>query len=420
MRQFENPLETVYNPDMSRSKRRISDTTMMAGVAYLVLIAAGILGIQTLDPGVPRVVGTILLIAFGVIFTLSPSDDGPAWRWHLHLAVLTAITAGLLMMQPEWGVFPMLFFILGPTAMMVFPQRIGFLWIGIFTLVTGIIFFTQGPPLEAFLAWLIFSAGYWFFGAFARAMANAEEARQETQRLLEELQITHRKLQEYAARVEELAVSEERNRLAREMHDTLGHRLTVAAVQLEGAQRLIPKDPDRAESIIGTVREQVREALSELRSAVATLREPLATDLPISIALQRLVNSFDEATELEVHLKQPDNLPSLSNAQRLALYRAVQEALTNVQRHAQAQKVWVDLVVREDCLSLKISDDGVGFPQDAKEAAFGLRGMRERAAHLGGELRLGSGESGGAWVEFILPLIEETDDDGNDSAAACG
>jgi signal transduction histidine kinase len=418
MKQFENPPESGYNPTMSHSNRKISDTTMMAGVAYLVLIAAGVLGIQTLEPGIPRVIGTLLLVAFGVIFTLSPEDDAPVWRWYLHLTVLTVITAVLLIMQPEWGVFPMLFFILGPTAMMVFPQRIGFLWIGVFTLVTTVIFFIQGPPLEAFLASLIFSAGYWFFGAFARAMASAEEARRESQQLLEELQIAHRQLQEYATRAEELAVAEERNRLAREMHDTLGHRLTVAAVQLEGAQRLITRDPERASSMVGTVREQVREALSELRSAVATLREPLATDLPINIALLRLVNSFDEATDLEVHLKQPDTMPSLASAQRLALYRAVQEALTNVQRHAQAQQVWVDLVVRDDCLSLKISDDGIGFPEDAKEAAFGLRGMRERAAHLGGELRLGSKESGGAWLEFILPLIEETDDDRNDSIAA--
>jgi signal transduction histidine kinase len=391
---------------------------MMAGVGYLVLIASGILGIQTLDSGVPRVIGTILLVAFGVIFTLTPKEDAPAWKWHLNLAVLTLITACLLTLQPEWGVFPMLFFILSPTAMMVFPQRIGFMWLGIYTLVTAVIFFLQGPPLEAFLATAVFSVGFWFFGVFARAMANAEEARQESQQLLEELQIAHRQLQEFATRAGELAVAEERNRLAREMHDTLGHRLTVAAVQLEGAQRLIPKDPGRAESMIGTVRQQVREALGELRGTVATLREPLVTDLPIDIALQRLVSSFDEATDLDVHLGLPVALPRLSNAHRLALYRAAQEGLTNVQRHAQAQQVRVNLVAQEDILSLKISDDGIGFPADTTETAFGLRGMRERAAHLGGELHLGASEDGGAQLTFNLPLIEEIDDDGNDSTAA--
>ena len=225
--------------------------------------------------------------------------------------------------------------------MMLFPQRIGMLWIGIFTLVTAVIFVILLPVGEALMITLPYSAGYWFFGAFARALASAEEARAESQQLLTELQAAHRQLQDYAAHAEELAVAEERNRLAREMHDTLGHRLTVAAVQLEGAQRLIPKDPTRAAGMVGTVREQVREALSELRAAVATLREPLATDLTITTALQRLISSFEEATHLSVHLDFPDDLPSLSNAHRLALYRAAQEALTNVQKHAQAQQVWV-------------------------------------------------------------------------------
>jgi signal transduction histidine kinase len=293
------------------------------------------------------------------------------------------------------------------------------MWIGIFTLVTAVIFLVTGPLLEAFLALLIFSAGYWFFGAFARALANAEKAKNESQQLFAELQAAHRQLQEYAAQVEELAIAEERNRLAREMHDTLGHRLTVAAVQLEGAQRLIPRAPERAANMVGTVREQVREALGELRSAVATLREPLETDLPITTALQRLAASFETATDLTLQLALPAETPALTNAQRLALYRAAQEALTNVQRHAQAQQVWVQLEAQQNCVSLIVSDDGVGFPAETKEATFGLHGMRERAAHLGGDLHLGSRNGGGAQVKFVLPLMEESEDDGNDSTTAC-
>jgi signal transduction histidine kinase len=418
MSQFENPPERVYNPDMSATTKSKVDQAMMVVVGYLVILAVALLGFQFFDTGIQKVIGLALLVGFTIVYSLAPGHGKPVWVYHLHLVVLTAIVAGLLILEPYVGVFPMLFFVLSPLAMIFFPLRTGMIWIGVYTLVTAIIFFAFNSPLDAFMELLPYAAGYWFFGAFARAMASAEEARQETQRLLAELQVTHRQLQEYAARAEELAVAEERNRLAREMHDTLGHRLTVAAVQLEGAQRLISKDPDQAENMISTIREQVREALNELRSTVATLREPLATDLPIGIALQRLANSFDGATNLTVHLKLPAEPPTLSNAQRLALYRAAQEALTNVQRHAKAQQVWVDLVAQDDCVSLKVSDDGVGFPEDTKEATFGLHGMRERAAHLGGELCLESGEVGGAQVVFILPLIEETEDDGNHSAAA--
>lgn len=418
MSSFENQPETVYNPNMPK-KNNISDATFMSGVGYVVLIAVAILGVQMLDPGIQRAIAIGLLVAFGVIFTLGPGDDAPDWKKHLHLAVLSTIIGGLLILQSAFGVFPMLFFILAPVAMMIFPQRIGFIWIGIFTIITGAIFLAVAAPLDAFMALLPFAAGYWFFGIFARAMASAEVARKESQRLLDELQIAHHQLQEYAAQIEELAVAEERNRLSREMHDTLGHRLTVAAVQLEGAQRLIPSDPERAAGMVGTVREQVREALGELRATVATLREPLATDLTITAALSRLVTSFDEATLLTAHLELPDDLPSLPHAHRLALYRAAQESLTNVQRHAQAQEVWVNLQTQKNSIALIISDNGVGFPMDTEETAFGLRGMRERAVHLGGELHLETPEGGGARVKFILPLVKEVDNDREDSSAPC-
>jgi signal transduction histidine kinase len=411
MKRFENQPESVYNPNMSLKEKHSSDSKMMAAVAYLVLLAVAILGIQMLEPGLPRVLGITLLVIFGVLFTVQPKEEAPSWRWHLHMALLTAVTGATLFLRPQWGVFPMLFFILSPTAMLVFPQRVGFMWIGIFTVVTGIVFFATASPVEAFLTLLPFSAGYWFFGAFARAMASADEARKESQTLLAELQEAHRQLQEYAASVEELAIAEERNRLAREMHDTIGHRLTVSAVQLEGAQRLIPTDPERASGMIETVREQVRGALGELRATVATLREPLEANLTLAASLKRLSESFEQATDLELHLDIPEGFCPLPNAYRLALYRAAQEALTNVQRHAQARNIWFSLAEVDDQIELRIGDDGVGFPAETNEVAFGLRGMRERITHLRGEIYLDEREGGGAQLRIVLPKPQEDSDE---------
>ncbi len=419
MSQFENHPEKGYNPDMSSDIQTKVDQTMPAIIGYLAILAVAILGFQFFETGLQRVIGMVLLVIFTILFAAMPGQSAKEWKRHLYMSLMMGIVVVLLFMQPNWGVFPMLFFVLSPTAMMIFPQRTGTIWIGIFTLVTVIVFMLTNPFWEALMIALPYSAGYWFFGAFARAMASAEDARKESQRLLDELQIAHHQLQEYAAQVEELAVAEERNRLSREMHDTIGHRLTVAAVQLEGAQRLIPKDPDRAAGMVETVREQVREALTELRSAVATLRDPLETDLPISTAIRRLSHSFENATNLSVDLDLPTDLPKLSNAQRLALYRAAQEALTNVQRHAQARRVWIQLNAQQECITLLISDDGIGFPIDKKDTVFGLRGMSERAAHLAGELRLENRDGGGAQVRFILPLVEEVHIDEIDTSAAC-
>jgi len=200
-------------------------------------------------------------------------------------------------------------------------------------------------------------------------------------------------------------VVEERSRLAREMHDTLGHRLTVAAVQLEGAQRLIEADPDRAAQMVGTVREQVREALAELRQTVAALRAPLEADLSLPHALARLAAHFETATGITIHqvLPRAEELPDLPSTHRLALYRAAQEALTNIQRHAEAGQVWLVLAGDGGAVTLLVSDDGKGFSLSGDQAGFGLHGLRERAAQLGGEMHIEPRRGGGTQLSFRLP-----------------
>jgi signal transduction histidine kinase len=271
-----------------------------------------------------------------------------------------------------------------------------------------IILFSLTKFVEAAITVPIYLGGFFFFVTFANATHQANEARAESQRLLDELQTTHRKLQEYAAQAEQLAVAEERNRLSREMHDTIGHRLTVAAVQLEGAQKLISKDPNKAEQMAGTVREQVREALNELRQTVATLREPLESDLPLAVSLKRLVDGFEEATGITIHLLLPESFPEMSAEHRLAIYRTAQEALTNVQKHAEAQQVWLQVSRQEDILTLRVSDNGKGMMERKEAAGFGLRGIQERAAQLGGEFRLEARKGGGAQVCLSLPVAVKT------------
>jgi signal transduction histidine kinase len=173
---------------------------------------------------------------------------------------------------------------------------------------------------------------------------------------------------------------------------------------------LIPAEPERAARMVGTVRDQVREALAELRRSVAMLRTPLEADLSLPHALARLATGFEEATGLPVHLTLPEELPTLPDTHRLALYRAVQEALTNVQRHAQARTAWVTLTQQDGAIALVVADDGVGFAPAASAKGFGLRGLQERAAQLDGELALESRPGGGAQFSFRLPLpTEETD-----------
>ena len=212
-------------------------------------------------------------------------------------------------------------------------------------------------------------------------------------------------MQTYAAQAEELAVAEERNRLAREMHDTLGHRLTVAIVQLEGAERLMDAEPERARIMLGTIKEQMRAAFSELRQALATLREPLQADLSIANALKSLGQNFQKATDIEVKMAFAHNIPELPNEYRVAIYRATQEALTNAQRHAQAECIHISLLLNStETIDLTVRDNGIGFPKKANKLGFGLRGIQERATQLNGTMRLEANPAGGAQICLCLPL----------------
>jgi signal transduction histidine kinase len=177
---------------------------------------------------------------------------------------------------------------------------------------------------------------------------------------------------------------------------------------------LIEADPGRAAQMVGTVREQVREALAELRQTVATLRAPVEADLSLPHALARLTAHFETATGITVHqvLPRAEELPDLPSTHRLALYRAAQEALTNIQRHAEAGQVWLVLSGEGPGLkgrdggavTLLVGDDGKGMSLAGDQAGFGLHGLRERAAQLGGEMHVEPRRGGGTQLSFRLPV----------------
>jgi signal transduction histidine kinase len=239
--------------------------------------------------------------------------------------------------------------------------------------------------------------------AFVTTLLQANRTRREAQQLLSELQAAHEQLQKYAAQVEELAVARERDRLSRDLHDTLGHRLTVSIVQLEGAGRLIAAAPERASQMVNSVRQQLDEGLSEVRRTVGMLRTPVTTDLSLPKALRELAIDFEKATQLPIRVTLPDSLPPLPEAYRLALYRAAQEALTNVQRHAQASEASLTMDLSADALTLRVRDNGIGLPDQADQQGFGLRGMRERIMQLGGSVGLRSAKEDGTTVLIQLP-----------------
>lgn len=250
------------------------------------------------------------------------------------------------------------------------------------------------------------SAGaYAAFGLIGALSRRSNQAYYSMEGLYEELHETHMQLTRYSEGVRQLAVSEERNRVAREMHDSLGHSLTVAVVQLEGAEKLIPKDPERAAGIINDMRAQLKNALGELRTTLAQLRadDPDEVVGNLSMALTELKNNFVQATSLDIGLELPDHMPELNSEQRLAIFRAAQEGLTNVQRHSGATSALIVLKPEDEGVSLKVADNGGGYPKEISDGRFGIQGMEERARFFGGWLKRRNRPNGGAEIEFYMP-----------------
>lgn len=322
---------------------------------------------------------------------------------YVYVATQTMLVTAMIWLPPHQLIAVVLFFVLSAEVSMIFPPRPLALWIALFSGITLVAYATLAT-VAGLTAVPIYVAGYIFFAIFAQQTARAEAARAESQDLLEKLQEAHRQLQAYSAQAEDLAVSQERNRLAREMHDTLGHRLTVAAVQLQAIERLIPNDPSRAVQMAGTAREQVKEALIDLRRTVATLRAPLEADLALEPALRRLTDSFQQATGIQVHLTLPEGSSDLPVSHRQAFYRSAQEGLTNIQKHAQASEAWLQLTRTDNSMQLIIRDNGGGLDgrNGHVSTGFGLRGLRERAVHLGGDFAIEAARQGG--VQFVLTL----------------
>lgn len=368
---------------------------------YLGLLFAALISVVDLyQRGELWWLAAILYLVLGLVYWFFPSS-----KPHLYLAVELGIIAVLLYLHPMAMI---LGFALSAEAMSFLPNRAGASWVAVMVLINAPFLSLRFGLLNGLAYTLGVGVGYVSFGFMTYARKQADLERRKSQALLAELQEAHRQLEEYTEKAEQLAVSEERNRLAREMHDTLGHRLTVAAVQLEGAGRLIPTDPERAGRMVSTVREQVSEALAELRKTVATLRTPLEIDLPLQVALRRLVDGFATATGLPVRCDLAEELPELAADCRLALYRTAQEGITNIQRHAQAQHVWLRLFADSKTIVVEVIDDGVGLPAPAQlEDGFGLRGLRERAARLGGSLSCEARPGGGTRLAICLPLQKE-------------
>ena len=219
-------------------------------------------------------------------------------------------------------------------------------------------------------------------------------------------------LQQYATTLEELSISRERNRLARELHDTLAHSLSALTVQLEAVSVLWNTRPDRARRLLDQAGETARTGLAEARRALQALRASPLQDLGLILALSELAEAAAKRSGASLELSLPDRLAMCpSEIVEQGVYRIAQETLENVIRHAGARTIRVHLEQLGAEMRLNVADDGQGMDLEALEAPgfdaddrFGIRGMKERAALIGGQLEISSQAGQGTSVRLTVPV----------------
>jgi len=222
---------------------------------------------------------------------------------------------------------------------------------------------------------------------------------QREHRQVRELEASHARLRRYAATVEQLAISRERNRLARDLHDTLAHSLAALTVHMEALRTLQAHDPAAAQEAVDKGLALARQGLEESRQAIQALRaDPLAT-LGLTGAVRTLLQDFQARTGVSTEFRVAGREPDLTNEEAQALYRIAEEALTNVERHALARQVNMRLSFGAERIDLMVRDDGTGFDPEAVDAdRYGLLGMQERAAMIEARLEVNSTAGGGTEV----------------------
>jgi signal transduction histidine kinase len=373
---------------------------------FIAAVAARALGYYFLETHPLRWIAAGLLGTFGLLYATERWVSARVTGYlHGYFAVQTLLALIILLLPPHHFFSAGLGLVLSGQAVLWLPGRQAYAWIGAFI---GMMLFglVQGQGLlDGLTLGLLFIGGYLFTGAYAGAVAQATDAQRRTEAVLADLQEAHAQLQLYAAQAEALAVMEERQRIARELHDSAVQALYGLVLSAEGAVRKMAEGEVR---LVGErlhqIRDIARAALNEMRSLIFELRPPELEKQGLVAALRSRLAAVEERGGVRTALKVEGD-GRLPQPMEAGLYRVVQEALNNALKHSGAEQVTVKLAIGLETVAVEVIDDGIGFDPSAGEGigGVGLRGMGERAAELAGRLRVESTPGEGTRIRLEVP-----------------
>lgn len=371
-------------------------------LSLLGIVAAAIAATVAMSPAPPAAGENLGILALGAAFVAllvlggERMADAAAPLRALYFAAGLGLAALIFALQARLGSFGMAWLLLMP---LLVQGTFVWGWAGVAALAAATVLLPAvhvlrlAGPAAALEVAVGVGAATVFVLLFSAANRRERHARRESERLSGELAAANRRLAELAIESEELATARERNRLAREIHDSVGHGLTVGHVQIQAARVHLGRDPARALPALDAAAAAVRQGLDELRRSVRALRATPLAGRSLGEALEALRRGA-AAEGPAVTLRLLGDATGLEPDAALTLYRVAQEGLTNVRKHSAARSVEIVLDCRGDRVALTVSDDGIGHAEPAAPG-FGLLGLRERLALQGGALEAAALPEGG-------------------------
>jgi len=376
---------------------------------YLIFAAVALRGavVTSEDPFFMAVIGLLtsygflLLIKTWLVHRKSPTWFESRYIQFAYLLLQSALVIWLLLVSEYEDLFADLFIPLSLDAVSFFGKRFGYFCITAFSLaLTSTLFFTDQGQIFGLAMGGLYSGICFLFGGYATQVLKAEVAHNQNQQTFNELRVAHRQLQGFADQVENLSVEHERNRLARDLHDSVTQTVFSMNLAAQSARLLLDKDPPRASGQLLHLEELSTNALREIQSLVSQLKPRSIVEEGLSTSLRRLADEHETRDGLRVSLEIQGE-KTLSEAEILGLYSIVHESLTNVIKHSGMHEAFVRLSLSEDHSRLKIEDHGLGFdPQTAsrQRGHLGLAGMSERAREIGWSLSVESEKGQGTRI----------------------
>jgi len=357
---------------------RIRIPQVLDVATYVSVAAMSLLGISGLPSLRSQLIALGLVIVFVLlyrfVFRTGRYEQNPSLYFGAQVTTL-----GLLFLLGSKNIdaFNFIFLMLCIHIAVVSPLRVAAPWIALcYGVVGAITLATRGA--EGLYAFFFYSVTFVVSGFFGYVLRQAELARDRNQRLLEELQATQQKLQD-------LAVVEERNRLARDLHDSVKQQVFAISMQLSAARTSLSETDKAYQSVVEAER-LAQQAGAELTTLIHQLRPPSLERKSLIDAIKEHVNEWTRQNNIEAEMNISDVSVSLNAEQ--ALFRVLQEALANVARHSKADKVMVTLKPENGTVKLMIEDNGIGYDAGRITKGIGLDSMKERLAAVNGTLEV--------------------------------